>query len=648
MSAPSSRHARTTLSRGFAFPSTVTILALAVALLAPASARAAKISASAALTSPVTRLGEPVQLQVQVTGTQSAQVPRTIAVDGLEISLVTQSMQVQMLNFQMTASVVYIYMVVPTQEGEFTIPSIRVRAEGKDYTTVPLPLRVEGSGSPPVRRAVPNTPGTATTQPPGTLGGATDPAAPDPVDEGKLAFAEMLVPKKTAFVGEVIPIEIRFYFSRRASIRLRDRVQFGGDGFTGGKLGEPSESVQQVEGNPYNVLRFQTSIVPVKAGKLELAPASVMVEAQTGPSNLPQGMNDLFAQFFGQSGGPQLGGVQELDVTSNPAEIDVRPLPSEGRPASFSGAVGEFTMVAEASPLKVGAGDPVTMKISVAGQGNFDAMGPPLLTGDEGWRLYPPKETFKSADAIGFGGKKVFESLMVAQRAQMATPGVEFSYFDPAAGKYVTLTSPPIPVEAVAGAPSPTPAAVVAAAPSPDATATPTPPAVAPTGSAGDSLFTSARWDARFHPAWQDVWVWGANIGGATLFVALLAIGLAQGIRHGRGSKVRAWSRENRLLRAALDDDAIEDQAFYERAAGLLQREAAGLDGVDSAARWSADDVLAARRVDVAVATEVRRIFDVHSQYRYGVPGGTGRSRSEERQTVRDAVDAYVAGREQP
>jgi hypothetical protein len=112
-------------------------------------------------------------------------------------------------------------------------------------------------------------------------------------------------------------------------------------------------------------------------------------------------------------------------------------------------------MEASVSPKKAGPGDPVTLRVVISGQGNFEAMGAPALVGDEEWRSYPPSEKFQSSDSINYAGEKVYEFLLVARTDQQQTPGIRFSYLDPDTGNYEILTQNPLPVQARAGQSAP-------------------------------------------------------------------------------------------------------------------------------------------------------------------------------------------------
>lgn len=599
-------------------------------ILAGLPSLSAQVNVSAALTASEAGVGQPVQLQIRVDGSMSAQVPGRVDAEGLEIQYVQRSNQVQVQNFKLTASGVYIYRVIGLHEGEFTIPPIKVDVNGKEYRTDPLKLVISDAASAPGALQ-------------GQIQGGQMPqgSAPAP-KKSRVAFAELLGVKKTAYVGEVIPVEIRFYFDRRIGVQVQGPPDFGGEGFTARKLGEYNKAFQEVDGVPYEIWRFQTSIVPVKAGKLEIAPASLMIHAQTGAGGMPD-MDDLFQRFLGGGGlPPGFGGSEEILVKSNAAEIDVKSLPKEGRPDTFAGAIGEFSMTATADPLKVNSGDPVTLKVTVSGRGNFDAMGAPALTDQDGWRAYPPKEDFQAADAIGYEGKKTFESLLIAQKTLDHTPGVEFAYFDPNEAGYKTLTVEPIPVAAegsVAAAPTPTPAANVASASPPPAADRP----LATPGAADISPMRVVHWDASFAPAWDNRGFFAIQCVGGLAFLAWLAVGMVRRIRQSEGSRRVVEAREMRKLLTRLGSMEGDAGEFYGGAADWLRRLANKGAAADDVDHLTLEDVLTSRSLDEETAEDVRRIFHRYEESRYGGGWADRPTTVDEREKTLATLRAYAA-----
>ena len=418
---------RTTLSLLFA-------LALATTLRAQ--------EATLGLSSPTTSPGQPVEIVLTVRDARSAEVPETLNVPGLRIQLSGRSTRFEMNNLQITSSLTCTYTVVPERTGEFDIPAVNVQVGVKTIQTNPLRLNVVDSslGMPMAQ--------------PAPMPLTTDPGMAPPTPQGQAApfFGELVLSKKKAWVGEPIPVELRYYFLGTIGGEVGDRPNLTGEGFTTQKLNNVPKREQIVNGENYVVFAFQTSITPAKSGMLEIPPAALEARLQL-PGSVPPGFDDFFRNFGGMVPPGMFTNARQVAVETRPVQIEVSPLPKQGRPENFPGAIGKFKMKASVNPKKTGPGDPVTLRVVVTGQGNFEAMGAPVLTGEENWRTYPPSENFQPTDGVNFSGEKVYEFMLVARTDQTQTPGVSFSYFDPDAGKYETLTQAPLPVEARAGEP---------------------------------------------------------------------------------------------------------------------------------------------------------------------------------------------------
>ncbi len=141
-----------------------------------------------------------------------------------------------------------------------------------------------------------------------------------------------------------------------------------------------------------------------------------------------------------------------LVLHSDSTPVKIQPLPVQGRPADFSGAVGKFDLSAEASVAKAMSGDPITLKIKITGQGNFDRVTTNGLASSAAWKGYKPNARFEPADSDGFAGTKVFEQAIVpTQSGSSEIPAMSFSYFDPETRSYVTKTTSPIAIEIAPG-----------------------------------------------------------------------------------------------------------------------------------------------------------------------------------------------------
>ena len=580
-------------------------LLLVLSLLLPLCLHAQEVAVG--LSGNQAQVGEPVQLMVTVRGARGADVPQTLAVKGLQINLAGRSTQFEMHNFNMSSTLTYTYLVVPQFEGDFTIPSFDVQIEGKTFRTQAMKLLVSGSARAPLPPSLPqqNTAPLPSGQPPAS------------VEEGEPFFAELILSKKKAYVGEVVPVELRFYFSPRIGGQVGERPNFGGEGFTVQKFSNAVKREQVVNGTNHVVFSFQSAITAVKSGTLQIPEATLEARLQL-PGKAPQGLGDIFNNFPLPQG--MFTDNREVTLKTKPVQIEVLPLPKDGRPEDFSGAVGKFAMEASVSPKKVSAGEPVNLKVAVSGQGNFEGMGAPVLTGDEGWRSYPPSDKFQSTDSIGFTGEKSFEFALIARQDQTRTPGVRFSYFDPATGKYAVLTQEPLAVDAkTGGAPPPvasgTPAASQNAAPPLPATPASTPDIAAMAG--GSTNWTSLFFRKEF------------LIANAALAVAWLAICLILALRKFARSRAGRELARRKLVRDAFANVKDADPSdFYEKARNYinLRLNAGG------------DDLAAAAKIDASplspeLQASLHRVIERHGETKYAAGGGPPPS-VEERQAA--------------
>ncbi len=506
--------------------------------------------ATAGLSSPATGVGRPVEIVVTIRDARSAEVPQSLDVSGLRIDLLGRSTRFEMNNFKVTSSLTYTYSVLPQRAGEFDIPPFEVRVGNKVLRTNPLRLSVAD---------------TPQMQPPPSLPSGGSQSMPSPQrgvsqSKGLPYFGELVLSKKKAYVGEVIPAELRYYFNASIGGEVGDRPNLAGEGFTVQKFANVPKREQIVNGENYSVFAFQTAITAAKSGALEIPPAKLEARLQL-PGSAPAVFDDFFRQFGGAAPPGMFTNTQEVAIETAATSLEILPLPKVGRPDDFAGAIGKFKMEATVSPKKAGPGDPVTLRVVVSGQGNFDAMGAPVLVGDDEWRSYPPSEKIQSSDAINYVGEKTYEFLLVARSDQSQTPGIRFSYFDPESGKYEFLTQEPVPVQARAGQ--------VAASTSesePDQKKAVPPPAaeITPIYAGSERAGGASRWTSLFvHPAFQM-----ANAALGVIWVLTLVALFIWRSSSSPSSLQRQKLRRLKTRLAALE--ACSDSEFAARAVEIL------------------------------------------------------------------------------
>ena len=570
-------------------------LALVLAL-GGLDAQAADVIVKASLSRTVTVMGEPVEFQIKITGGKRAGDIPDVAVDGLEIhytgSQKQQSLQFGVGGARNESSVVYLYEVTPEKNGTFTFPSISVDVDGKPYQTQPVALTVQ----------------------PSTVEDGTRPRA-----QGIL---ELIVGKKNAYVGEMIPVEVRLYVDARVKWQPVAMPEISGEGFTRQKMLEPRRTQDVTKnGIDHDLLVFKTVIAAGKAGKISIGPVTVLYNAQVPRArpNRPRSPFDLFGDdIFGD---PRFAQTQQIKVKAEAVELTVKPLPAAGQPREFSGAVGKFHFSAEGSPHAVKIGDPVTMKLRVSGRGNFDRVEAPALQNPSGWRSYPPSGIFKQdeGDEAGMSGTKTFEMAVIPEEKKTQMPVFAFSYFDPEVEKYVTLTSDPAPLR-VDGT------AVATPAPKPSAVATvpesaPAPPAPAVTDILGPRYDAGPR--KSFTPLYARREFLRAQIVPAIVLLLLIALRL-RSRPNAESTRAAALRRERTRIFAQLRADDIPHPGFFDAAARVAQITTALATGTDA----NGVDPAAARALagrDAATAEVIDEIFNARAELLFA---GGGRDES--------------------
>jgi len=400
-----------------------------------AAVSSAAVSVDATIEPPQISLGESARLTIMTSGTGALSVPLPV-VPGLEFRLVGQSRRIEIINGVTISSTSTIIRVTPDEAGVFTIP-------GPTPRSPPLVLRVTpGSGSAPsLSPNNPFAPGLKSLIPGGAEANGIR-LTPD-----GSAFVRFEVPKREIYVGESVSAAIQVGMRDGFASSINSLPKLNSADFTLNSLSlQPERAAKVIDGKPFTVYTWRSLLSAIKPGTYSLtfsAPVTVRIRTQPrSDSMLDDLLGDPFMQnFFGASIS------KNITVTSPDTAFTVLPLPAEGRPADFSGAVGSFKISTDISSATNTAGDPLTLRMHVNGTGNFDRVESNMLAGDGQWKTYQPKATFNQADTTGHRGDKIFEQPLIASQPGVQTiPPLAFSFFDPGTHRYETTRSAPLRV----------------------------------------------------------------------------------------------------------------------------------------------------------------------------------------------------------
>ena len=386
--------------------------------------RVAAASVTASFDRGIVESGETVRFNVTLEGEQPTEVPKLPSLPLVQaIQYLGPRQMTQIINGVSSFQVIFQFQLQTRGQGELTMPSLAVTTRGGAFRTPAVSCRI--------------TPKEA---------------------KGERVSLKLVTPRDECYVGETLPYDLQLYSSVNLNQIAPPKMSF--DGFVTGQEVPPSNTQTVRDGQAYIVLSYRQTATPTKEGLLSLGPATQEYVLEVNRGRRPRSLID---DFFG--GGAEL----EKGIAEAPArQIRVKPLPVEGRPAGFSGAIGRFSVRASVSRTNVAAGEAITVKWSVYGRGSFNSVQSPQLSLVDGLKTYPGTNGFTSEDPLGLAGTKTFESMVILESPSIKALTFEpYSFFDPDTGRYSTVTPRPIAVtvrpESGTSASTPTPPAVSAA-----------------------------------------------------------------------------------------------------------------------------------------------------------------------------------------
>ncbi|MEO6950854.1 MAG: BatD family protein [Polyangia bacterium] len=496
-------------------------------------------------------MGQTASLRIRSDDGSSPGVP---TIDGLDLESAGQSTEMTDINGVVSQHTFTLYRIVPTHPGHYAL------ALGADR--VQLDVSPAGAGIPG--------PATATTT--------------TRTDAASLAFMRVTLPKKKAYVGEAIPVTFKAYFKPGTEVTLTGPPALGSTSFTVSELADkPVQNVETIGGVPYRTASWAgvvTAALPGHFTSASTLPVSVRYREQTHRAFNPFGgmltdedgfpdLSSLRAMMqssaFGGDIGDIVGPVQQRDLVLRAGEqpLEILALPTAGRPADFSGAVGHFELHASLTPPSGAAFEPMKLGVVVSGHGSFDRVAYAGLSTTDSWKTYPVTVApSKSRDS------KTFEQAVVPRTSgDLPLPAVSFSYFDPISAKYVTTTTSPI-VAHVSPAARAQPSEVSSAVGS---------SAVASSAAPTTGPIVADHHASTLTPVYARAWFWLIQL---AIGLAIMAV-FIQRVLAGRGPSRRAQRRQVQsaltarkaaMHRAA---DAGDGVAFFVAARDALQSELA-------------------------------------------------------------------------
>ena len=251
---------------------------------------------------------------------------------------------------------------------------------------------------------------------------------------------ELTLDKPSYYVGELIKGELKLWVRNGIEARLGDSLEKLGDAFVQKSVDKIEWKITPVvrHGLRYEMAKVELYFTAIKPG-LQSLRYKLPILARV-PNQQTRLRDPFFDDFF--SGRNRF---KEILVETLEKKWEIKPLPEKGKPETFSGAVGKFNADVSYTPKQVSAGEPVTLKVSITGTGNFDRIQAPKLANTDDHKVYPPKIEFQpNGGTASSKGIKTFEYIVIPKHEDAdQLMDIPFVYFDPEPGIYVDISQKP-------------------------------------------------------------------------------------------------------------------------------------------------------------------------------------------------------------
>ncbi len=321
----------------------------------------------------------------------------------------------------------------PQKKGKFKISKMSVNVDGKRYTTNDLFVEVtaSGGGTPPDQRY----------QSRGTGLNAQKKTS------RKSVFLKAEVNRSEVFKGEQMIVSYYLYRSVRVlDINVLKYPTL--KGFLREDMEMPVltnrhqwEAIQYEGNSYYRTLLVRYAAYPVKEGTLRIDPLSVKVSYFPTSARDRGGRlsNDPFMNFFNQLS-PQISTKRSSFVN-----VNVLPLPSDGKPPSYRGGVGDFELDVAVDRYDLRVNDTLNVVVKVEGRGNATSIDEPNISWPSSFEIY--ESTSQAKTNSGGVSEKIFKYLVIPRSGgEFTLPEIEMAFFDPIQKKYYLKKSSPISI----------------------------------------------------------------------------------------------------------------------------------------------------------------------------------------------------------
>ena len=330
-----------------------------------------------------------------------------------------QSIKTSYVNGERNFSKTYSYFLKPLKKGRLKISQASIEIDNEIYKSLPIEVLITDSVKQP-------------------SDAVTQYYNDDDIE------LRALISKGSPFLNEPITVVYKLYYKAPINIsdaRETETPKF--KDFWSQTIKIPQLKVQRevYKGQNYNVVEWRKVVLyPQRVGELEISPLSLNLVL-----DVPTDKRDFFGNVIYDQ-------TSQL-ISTGMRRINVKNLPSQGKPDSFSGAVGEFEFDVILNKNSLRATESFQAELKVKGSGNLKLFDLPNILVPNSMELFDPeREELISTNLSGMSGS-ISKLFTIIPRFQGNFPieEVEFSYFNPETEKYKILKSPRLTIDVYDG-----------------------------------------------------------------------------------------------------------------------------------------------------------------------------------------------------
>ena len=368
-------------------------------------------------------VGDQFRLSYTVT-TQKVKDFRAPSIKGFDVLMgpsrsQQSSTQIVNGNVTSTSSITFTYILMANNAGEYTIPGASIVADGDQMVSNSVRIKV-----------LPQDQGDSNS----SSSSSTHSSSGTGVSNQDL-FITASASKTNVYEQEAFVLTYKIY-TRESNLQLNNAKLPDFKGFHSQEIEMTTNArwtPEHYQGrNYYTTVYRQFVLFPQQSGKLYIDPAQFQMTV-----GKPVQSDDPFDAFF--NGGSNVIEIKK-SISTPKIAINVNPLPA-GKPADFSGGVGEFNISSSINNKELKTNDAITIKLVISGTGNLKLISNPEIKFPDDFEVYDPKvDNQVRLTREGLTGNKVIEYLAIPRHAETyKIPGVSFSYFDIRSKSYKTL-----------------------------------------------------------------------------------------------------------------------------------------------------------------------------------------------------------------